>query len=45
MYTIPTRLGYVIVGHKTQGATISNKVIVKIENAFALGFTYVCCHK
>jgi hypothetical protein len=41
MYTIPIRLGYVIVGHKTQGAIISNKVIVKIQNAFALGFAHV----
>ncbi len=41
MYPIPIRLGYVIIGHKTQGATISNKVIVKVQNAFALGFSYV----
>ncbi len=45
MYTIPIILGYVTIGHKVQGATISNKVIAKIQNAFALGFTYVCCHE
>ncbi len=33
--TFSTILGYAISGHKAKGATISNKAIIKIENAFA----------
>ena len=28
-------------GHKSQGATLSTKIIVDIQNAFAPGLTYV----
>jgi hypothetical protein len=34
-------LAYAIIGHKSQGATISSKVIINIKEAFALGLTYV----
>ena len=37
----PIVLAYAMTGHKSQGATISIKVIVDIWNAFALGLTYV----
>ena len=37
----PIVLAYAMTGHKSQGATISNKVIVHIRNAFAPGLTYV----
>jgi hypothetical protein len=33
-------LDYAITSHKAQRATISNKVIVKIQNVFAPNFTY-----
>jgi len=39
--TIPIIFGYAITSYKTQGVTISNKIIVKIQNAFAPSFTYV----
>ncbi len=39
--TFPITLAYAIIGHKSQGATISSKVIIDIKEAFALGFTYV----
>ncbi len=37
----PITLAYVITGHKSQGATISSKVIIDIKEAFAPGLTYV----
>ena len=39
--SFPIVLAYAMTGHKSQGATISSKVIVHIRNAFALGLTYV----
>ena len=43
--SFPIVLAYAMTGHKSQGATISNKVIVYIWNAFALGLTYVMLSK
>jgi hypothetical protein len=37
----PIILGYAITSYKTQGTIISNKIIVKIQNAFAPSLTYV----
>jgi hypothetical protein len=34
-------LGYVIIGHKSQGATISSKVMIHIRESFAQGLVYV----
>ena len=34
-------LAYAMTGHKSQGATISTRVIVDIRNTFASGLTYV----
>ncbi len=34
-------LAYAITGHKSQGTTISSKVIMGIKKTFALGLTYV----
>lgn len=34
-------LAYAITSHKTQGATITSKVLVNIRESFALGLTYV----
>jgi hypothetical protein len=30
-----------VIGHKTQGATITSKVFVDVRESFALGLTYV----
>jgi hypothetical protein len=37
----PLALAYAMIGHKSQGVTISSNVLVDIQNAFALGLTYV----
>jgi hypothetical protein len=34
-------LSYAIIGHKSQGATISSKVIIHIREYFAWGLVYV----
>jgi hypothetical protein len=34
-------LGYAIIGHKSQGATISSKVMIHICESFAWGLVYV----
>jgi len=34
-------LGYAITGHKSQGATISSKVMIHICESFAQGLVYV----
>jgi hypothetical protein len=34
-------LGYAIIGHKSQGATISSKVMIHICESFAQGLMYV----
>jgi ATP-dependent DNA helicase PIF1 len=34
-------LAYAIIGHKSQGTTISSKVIIDIKKTFAPGLTYV----
>jgi len=34
-------LGYAIIGHKSQGATISSKVMIHIREAFTRGLVYV----
>jgi ATP-dependent exoDNAse (exonuclease V) alpha subunit len=39
--SFPIVLAYAMTGHKSQGATISNKVIIDIRNAFVPGLTYV----
>jgi ATP-dependent DNA helicase PIF1 len=39
--TFPILLGYAITSHKAEGATISNKVVIKVRNSFAQGVTYV----
>ncbi len=39
--TFPLTLGWARTCHKPQGATISSKVVVDIQNAFALGLTCV----
>jgi hypothetical protein len=33
--SFPLMLGYAIIGHKTQGATISSKVVIHIRESFA----------
>jgi hypothetical protein len=35
--SFPLMLGYAIIGHKSQGATISSKVIIHICESFAQG--------
>ena len=37
----PVLLAYTMIGHKSQGATISTNVVVDIRNVFAPGLTYV----
>jgi ATP-dependent exoDNAse (exonuclease V) alpha subunit len=39
--SFPITLAYVITRHKSQGTTISSKVIIDIKEAFAHGLTYV----
>jgi hypothetical protein len=39
--SFPITLAYAIIGHKSQGATISSKVTIDIKEAFALRLTYV----
>jgi ATP-dependent exoDNAse (exonuclease V) alpha subunit len=39
--SFPIVLAYAMTGHKSQGATISNNVIINIRIAFAPGLTYV----
>jgi ATP-dependent exoDNAse (exonuclease V) alpha subunit len=39
--SFPITLAYATIKHKSQGATISSKVIIDIKEAFALGLTYV----
>ena len=39
--SFPIVLAYAMTGHKSQGATISNNVIVDIQNAFAPGLMYI----
>ncbi len=39
--SLPLMLGYAITGHKTQGATISSKVMIHIRESFAWGLMYV----
>jgi hypothetical protein len=34
-------LGYAIIGHKSQGAMISSKVMIHIHESFAQGLEYV----
>jgi hypothetical protein len=34
-------LGYAIIGHKSQGATISSKVMIHVHESFAWGLVYV----
>jgi hypothetical protein len=34
-------LGYAIIGHKSQGVTISSKVMIQICESFAWGLVYV----
>jgi ATP-dependent DNA helicase PIF1 len=41
----PIVLAYAMIGHKSQGATISTNVVVDIRNAFAPGLTYVMLSK
>ncbi len=38
-------LGYAIIGHKSQGAMISSKVMVHIHESFAQGLMYVMLSK
>jgi ATP-dependent exoDNAse (exonuclease V) alpha subunit len=39
--SFPLMLGYVITGHKSQGAMISSKVMIHIHESFARGLVYV----
>jgi ATP-dependent DNA helicase PIF1 len=39
--SFPLMLGYAIIGHKSQGATISSKVVIHIRESFARGLVYV----
>ncbi len=39
--SFPITLAYAIIGHKSQGTTISSKFIINIKEAFAPGLTYV----
>ncbi len=41
----PLMLGYAIIGHKSQGATISSKVMIHICESFARGLMYVMLSK
>jgi hypothetical protein len=34
-------LGYAIIGHKSQGAMISSKVMIHIHESFAWGLVYI----
>jgi hypothetical protein len=38
-------LGYAIIGHKSQGVTISSKVMIHICESFAQGLVYVMLSK
>jgi hypothetical protein len=37
----PLPLAYAMIGHKSQGVTISSKVLVDIQNAFVPRLTYI----
>jgi len=39
--SFPLMLGYVITRHKSQGATISSKMMIHIRESFARGLVYV----
>jgi ATP-dependent exoDNAse (exonuclease V) alpha subunit len=39
--SFPLMLGYAIIGHKSQGATISSKMMIHIRESFARGLVYV----
>ncbi len=39
--SFPLMLGYAIIGHKSQGVTISSKVMIQICESFAWGLVYV----
>jgi len=39
--SFPLLLGYTIIGHKSQGAMISSKVMIHICESFAQGLVYV----
>ncbi|MCO5562774.1 hypothetical protein L7F22_016406 [Adiantum nelumboides] len=39
--TFPLSLAYAMTGHKSQGATIHNKLLLVFKDAFALGLAYV----
>jgi hypothetical protein len=39
--SFPLLLGYVIIGHKSQGAMISSKMMIHIHESFAQGLVYV----
>ncbi len=39
--SFPLMLGYAIIGHKSQGATISSKVMIHVHESFAWGLVYV----
>ncbi len=39
--SFPLMLGYAIIGHKSQGAMISSKVMIHIHESFAQGLEYV----
>jgi hypothetical protein len=39
--TFPIALAYAITGHKSQGATITNKTIIHVTEAFCPGLLYV----
>jgi ATP-dependent exoDNAse (exonuclease V) alpha subunit len=43
--SFPSMLGYAITGHKSQGATISSKVMIHICEFFARGLVYVMLSK
>jgi ATP-dependent DNA helicase PIF1 len=43
--TFPLALAYAMTSHKSQGATISSKILVDIQNAFAPQLTYVMLFK
>jgi hypothetical protein len=43
--SFPLMLGYAIIGHKSQGATISSKVMIHIHESFAWGLVYVMLSK
>jgi len=39
--SFPLMLGHAIIGHKSQGATISSRVMIDIHEYFAQGLVYV----